>query len=61
MPESPCLYSDGELTPSSDENSFFKEGGSEDKEPSSFKSGVTSIVSLGPKKLVSTGEEIVKN
>ena len=58
MPKSPCLYSDGELTPSSDENSFFKEGGSEDKEPN-YKSGITSIVSLGPKKLVANGEQIV--
>lgn len=61
--ESPYLYSSGELTPSSDGNSFFKEGGnSENKEPSnSYKSGISSIVSLVPKKLVSNGEQIVKN
>ena len=61
VPESPCLYSEGEFT-SSEENSYFKEGGNaEEKEPSSFKSGISSIVSLGPKKLVTNGEQIVKN
>jgi len=63
VPESHYLYSEGELTPSSEGNSFFKEGGNaEEKEPSSFKgTGISSIVSLLPSKLVSNGEQIVNN
>ena len=61
VPESPYLYSEGELTPSSEGNSYFKEGGNaEEKEPSSYK-GVSSIVSLVPSKLASSGEQIVSN
>ena len=64
VPESPYLYSEGELTPSSEGNSYFKEGGNaEEKEPSNYKgTGISSIVSLLPTgKLVSSGEQIVNN